>query len=140
MQVIGVQLDIAWEDPAANFAKVQQLLSDGVAPGSLVVLPEMFTTGFTMNVEAAVREHDRTVSFVKGLSKKLDSTCVAGISAPGQQGRGLNQAIVADASGEIVETFTKLHPFTPGGESEHYHAGDKIVTFKWHDFTVAPFV
>jgi predicted amidohydrolase len=65
---------------------------------------------------------------------------VAGVAVPGDQGRGLNQAIVAGSSGDIIETYTKLHPFTPGGESEHYQAGKQIVTFKWHEFTVAPFV
>ena len=50
MQVIGVQLDIVWEDPAANHAKVRSLLA--AAPpraGALVVLPEMFASGFSMN-------------------------------------------------------------------------------------------
>ncbi|HEV8604510.1 MAG TPA: nitrilase-related carbon-nitrogen hydrolase, partial [Tepidisphaeraceae bacterium] len=51
MKIYGVQVDIAWEDKGANHAKVRRLL-EGARPerGSLVVLPEMFDTGFTMEV------------------------------------------------------------------------------------------
>src|SRR6058998_2496312 len=50
MNVLGLQLDIVWENPAANHDKVRRLLSAAQPkPGTLVVLPEMFATGFTMS-------------------------------------------------------------------------------------------
>ena len=53
MNVIALQYDIAWENKAANFAKVHKLLTEALpARDSLVVLPEMFATGFSMNVDA----------------------------------------------------------------------------------------
>ena len=52
MQLIGIQLDIVWEDKAANFAKVRELAAAArPEPGALLVLPEMFSTGFSMNVD-----------------------------------------------------------------------------------------
>jgi len=56
MKILCCQLDITWEDKPANFAKVRSLLAAAVPPpGSLVLLPEMFATGFSMNV-AKIRE------------------------------------------------------------------------------------
>ena len=53
MRVAAVQLDIAWEDKPANFSRVRALLADTPpAPGSLIVLPEMFACGFSMNLAA----------------------------------------------------------------------------------------
>ncbi len=51
LHVVACQLDIAWEDPAANRDAVGAMLNAAAPPrGSLVVLPEMFSTGFSMNV------------------------------------------------------------------------------------------
>ena len=52
MQLVGVQLDIAWEDRAVNHAQVAALLEKSPPKsGALVALPEMFASGFSMNVE-----------------------------------------------------------------------------------------
>ena len=51
MNIAAVQLDIVWEDKPANFSRVRSLLAEArPAPGSLIVLPEMFATGFSMNL------------------------------------------------------------------------------------------
>jgi len=51
VQVVACQTNIVWEDKTANYDRVAKLLSTGtVKPGALVVLPEMFATGFSMNI------------------------------------------------------------------------------------------
>ena len=51
MNVVALQFDIAWENRKANFDTVRRLLTkSAVSPGSLIVLPEMFSTGFSMDV------------------------------------------------------------------------------------------
>ena len=64
MQVIGLQIDSVWENKAANHDKVLALL-DKAKPqaGALVVLPEMFATGFSMNVTAIHDESARDSGF-----------------------------------------------------------------------------
>ena len=58
MHIIGCQLDLAWEDREENFRRVETLLGSITVPAnSLIVLPEMFPCGFTMDVEK-VREGD----------------------------------------------------------------------------------
>ena len=65
MQIIGLQLDSVWENKAANHNKVRSLL-DKARPqaGALVVLPEMFATGFSMNVAAIHDESRETQDFL----------------------------------------------------------------------------
>ena len=48
--------------------------------------------------------------------------------------------MVADPSGQIVASYTKLHPFTLSGERDHYEAGLEIITFACGGFTIAPFI
>ena len=61
MIVAGVQLDLAWEEPAENFRRAQPLLERAARDGArLVVLPEMFNTGFSMDAERCAAAADRT--------------------------------------------------------------------------------
>jgi omega-amidase len=146
MQALAVQLDIAWEDKPANFAKVRQLLESAKPqPGSLIVLPEMFSTGFSMNV-AAVREgEDRPAEkFLSELSQLHKAYVVGGVVNLGPDGKGLNQALTFGPEGQPVARYDKIHPFTLADEAVHYTAGRQIALFTWQGAgtkaRVAPFV
>ncbi len=138
--VVCAQLDLVWEDKIANYDKARKWL-DGVEPGSLVLLPEMFPTGFSMNV-AAISEGtpSETERFLSELARERGICLVAGVVTPGDDGRGRNEAVVFDAEGKLLSRYCKLHPFTFGGESQHYQRGAEIVTFPWAGFVVAPFI
>ena len=147
MKLIGVQLDIAWEDRAANHAKVAALL-DAARPqrGALVVLPEMFASGFSMNVAAAAEgEEGPTRGFLSKLARERAVWVVAGVArrdetaTDPQACRPRNEALVFDPSGRLVARYHKIHPFFVG-ESTHFAAGSEVVTFDWNGMTVAPFV
>ena len=76
MKTFLVQLDVVWEDRAGNFAKVSALLAKQSIPeGSLIILPEMFATGFSMDlavtIEGAAAE---TESFLGELARTHRST------------------------------------------------------------------
>jgi len=142
MRIYCVQLDIVWEDKRANHAKVRALLEAArPVPGSLVLLPEMFATGFSMNVasvadDASREDHD----FITALAKELSIYLVAGVVMKADQSRGHNQAIVIDPRGHEIARYTKLHGFTPGKESQHYVPGREIVLFDWNGVRVCPFI
>jgi omega-amidase len=141
MKMYGVQLDIAWEDKAANHARVRKLLEKTPPErGSLVLLPEMFDTGFTMEVAKVSDEKTgMTRQFLANLSRDLGVFVVAGfVNSDSQSGR--NEAAVFDPEGNEVLRYQKIHPFTRGGEARCYSAGCEIKTFKWGDFTVCPFI
>jgi len=141
MTVLAVQLDIVWHDKAANHQKVLRLLENAHVPAaSMIVLPEMFATGFSMDV-ATVTDHAtrETESFLCSIAKKYQSFVVGGLVGRCED-RPYNEAIVAYPDDRPPLRYQKIHPFTLGGESDNYGPGKKIVLFSWQDFQVAPFV
>lgn len=141
-QVVGVQLDIAWEDREENFRTVRTLLEKSpISPGSLIILPEMFSSGFSMNVSQIHEGEERkTAQFLAGLARDLESTVLGGLVTCAADGRGRNEAVVFQPDGEERVRYQKIHPFRYGGETDHYEPGQEIHTFAWAGFTVAPFI
>jgi predicted amidohydrolase len=142
MKVYCCQLDIAWENKPENFKKVRALLAAARPDrGSMVVLPEMFSTGFSMNV-AAISEQTLPGAerFLADLAMEFGVCVVGGIVSRGPDGRGLNEAVVISAEGPEVARYAKIHPFTLGGELDNYSRGKTISTFDWNGIKVAPFI
>lgn len=142
MRVVVCQTDVAWHDKRANFDRVRQLLShEDVVPGSLVILPEMFATGFSMDVAAVCESRSReTEAFLAESARDLGIYLLAGLVTSGLGGKGRNEAVAYSPRGEEMARYAKLHPFTYAGEARHYVAGEDIVLFPWGPFTVAPFI
>ena len=142
MNVIALQYDIAWENKPVNFVKVRRLLTEAApARDSLVVLPEMFATGFSMNVDAiAEASGGSTEQFLAAAAREFGVCLVAGAAMRGHDGRARNKALVFSPAGELIAFYAKMRLFTPGGESEHYVAGQQPVAFRWGDWTISPFI
>lgn len=139
--VVLVQHDIAWEAPAENFARVERLLRESPPPpDSLVVLPELFATGFSLNTAAlAEPEGGPTEQYLAGLAGRYAATVLAG--RPGRTAGGCqNLAVMMAPDGAVIARYAKLQPFTPGGEAAQYAAGDDVISFPWAGLTVTPFV
>src|SRR4029079_1035944 len=98
MQIVAVQLDIAWEDKLANHRRVRELLAkEKIEPGALVIVPEMFDTGFSMNVERAAQGDDRlSDAFLRALAQELNVAVLGGVVGPVQSGRATNEAVAFD--------------------------------------------
>lgn len=126
MQVAVLQLDCVWEDKAANYAKVRRLLA-GLTPGTLVMLPEMFATGFTANLALA----EETGDAVAAIAKECRVNLLAGIV---RQKR--NEAVLFSEQGREVARYAKTHPFRIGGEATE--AGQGPVVVACGEFQLAP--
>jgi predicted amidohydrolase len=143
MRIAGVQLDIAWEDKKANCAKVRSLLArSSLAPGTLVLLPEMFSTGFSMQATAiAEGEARETERFLAGLAREFGVAVLGGVVNLGPDGRGRNQALaIAPDGATTLARYAKIHPFSFGEESQHYTGGTDLELFEFGGFRIAPFV
>lgn len=122
-----VQLDIAWEDRAANFRRVTDLISTaGISDGDLIVLPEMFDSGFSLNTEITADTRGETAAFLSNLAKDSRATVHAGTTAIGPDGRGRNRARTFGPRGEAISDYDKMHPFTYGREGERFSRGDRV--------------
>jgi predicted amidohydrolase len=142
VQIVGCQLDIAWEDKQANHRRVRSLLAGAmVEPGALVVLPEMFATGFSMNVDSIAEAADGpTHAFLAALANEHKAFVMGGVVTRAADGRGLNDAVVYGPDGSLVCRYSKMHPFSFAGETKHYQGGPGVSLFEWGDLLVAPLV
>jgi omega-amidase len=142
MKVYCCQLNIAWENKPENFKKVRSMLESAPPEkGSLLVLPEMFSTGFSMNV-AGISEQTApgAEEFLSDLALGYGIFVVGGIVSRGADRRGLNEAVVISPEGQEVTRYAKIHPFTLGGELDNYSRGKTIESFDWNGIKVVPFI
>ena len=142
MWIAAVQLDIRWEDRKTNHARVRQLLGRSDIPrGALLVLPEMFDTGFSMNTAATDSgERSSSEAFCRELAIEKNVAVLAGVVARTPDGRLANEAVVFAPDGSELARYRKMQPFTPPGEHLHYAAGAGHVIFQWAGVRVAPFI
>lgn len=142
MNVVCVQLDCVWENKQANHYKVSRLL-DAAQPkkDSLVVLPEMFASGFSMNAPAITDSAtNESYNFLSQTAQAYGVYLMAGIVTTDASGKGRNESVTFRPDGSELARYCKLHPFTLGGELAAYVKGEGVVTFQCQEFVVAPFI
>lgn len=143
MTVVGLQTDIAWEDRRANFTRIEQLIGSAEIPtGSLLVLPELSTTGFTMNIAAVTEPRGgESERFFSGLAKRYRSHVIAGIASQNDNpALGANESVCFGPDGAEVARYRKRNPFPLADEADHYPGGAKTVVFEWNGWKVAPLI
>jgi predicted amidohydrolase len=140
--VAALQFDLAWEDKRANFATVRRLLEAARFPeNSLVALPEMFATGFSMRVDTIAEPYGaETEQFLAATAKDFGIYLVAGVAMRGKDGKTRNKALIFSHEGKLIAYYAKMRPFTPGGEKEFYSPGKEVISFPWGECNVSPFV
>ena len=142
MKVAAVQYDIQWEDRAASHARVRETVAKAdIKKGTLVVLPEMFDVGFSMNT-AATDPGEPSVSeaFLSALAKENGVGVLAGVVARTSDGRFANEAVCFASDGKLLSRYRKMQPFTPPGEHVHYPGGTTRTSLEWDGVKVSPFV
>lgn len=142
MIVAGLQLDIVWESPEENFALASALAERAVRGGArLVVLPEMFATGFTMEAAKAAAHAERTRGFLADLARRHQVWVAGGYADPGEAGgRPRNACSLLDPTGGERWRYHKVHPFSLAGEHEHYDGGTTVGTIEVEGVRVTPLI
>ena len=133
------QQPLVWQDAAANRAHFAALLAPLAGSTDLVVLPEMFTTGFTMQPEAHAEGSDGpTRAWLLEQAKALDAA-VGGSVAVNEHGRYYNRFMLA-LPGGLTYWYDKRHLFRMGGEHRHYSAGGHALIVEWRGARLCPLV
>lgn len=142
MNTLLVQLDSIWEDRTANHDKARRLIaSANPEPGSLIILPETFSTGFSMNVAVTAEpENGPTEQLLRDLAEQYQCCVVGGVVTQAGNGRGMNQALAISPDGSMLARYTKNYPFTFGGEAEVHAAGSGVSLFEWQGLRIAPLI
>jgi predicted amidohydrolase len=141
MKVAAIQHDIVWEDAAATRARVQPMIAKAAGDGAgLIVLPEMFATGFSMQPERiAEDEGGPTEQFLVQQAQEHGVHLIGSVAQRGSGGKFRNNAVVARPDGS-VSRYAKIHPFSFAGEHERYAAGGDFHTVDIEDLRVSVFI
>ena len=131
LHVVGIQADLVWENPTQNLDFFEEKIKTLSKKTDLVVLPEMFTSGFTMKPEkVAEKMNGNAVSWMQKMASEND-IAICGSLVILEKGNYYNRLIFVNPS-QKIETYDKRHSFTLAGEDKVYTSGSEklIVTYK----------
>lgn len=129
-------LDIAWEDPTANYEKIEKIAADVEA--DIFILPEMFATSFTLNRNMAEAPSGRSVNFMKRLAVKKDFV-VCGSLPTVEEGRYFNRFYWVEPDGKTYQ-YDKRHLFSYDNEQAVYTAGDSKIIINYKGWKICPLI
>lgn len=143
MKVGLVELNIEWESKDINYERVSALVEiAALSRCDVVVLPEMFNTGFSMNIHLIGEELNGTAdAFLSRISRLYRINIVAGfpVKKKGEE-RGRNIAAIYNREGVRIAEYTKIHPFTPLKEHIHYMPGSEPIVFSIDNIPSSVFI
>ncbi|MDP4843037.1 MAG: amidohydrolase [Salibacteraceae bacterium] len=139
LRITLVQADLVWESKAQNLSHFDALLNLHKPETDIIVLPEMFATGFSMNAPAlAETENGETVLWLKNLAKKHHCVCTGSIiTKDGDQ--YYNRLYWMQPDGTF-ETYDKRHLFSFANEEAHYSAGQKRLIVELNGWKICPMI
>ncbi len=124
LRISTIQTDLAWEDKATNLRRFEEKIAALVGKTEIVVLPEMFSTGFSMRPEALAETMEgETVAWMKRVSA-ANRVILTGSLIIEENGNYFNRLIWMLPNGQYG-LYDKHHRFAFAGEDEHYTAGQK---------------
>ncbi|MGD9932019.1 MAG: amidohydrolase [Mangrovibacterium sp.] len=137
LHIALIQTDLVWEDAEANQWRLEQLFQQLPGETELVVLPEMFSTGFSMQVEKLAQEMDGpTMTWLKAQATRLDKVMAGSVMIRENQ-RYYNRFVFVRPSGQ-VESYDKRHLFSMGEEHLYFTAGTERKVFQLKSFRILP--
>ena len=139
LELALIQTSLAWHDPAANREHFQTLLEQARG-ADLVILPEMFTTGFSMESAALAEPEDGPSStWLREQAQRLDTVICGSLIIQADDGSYRNRLLWARADGSLAH-YDKRHLFRMAGEHKHFQAGDEQVVLELKGWRVRPLV
>ena len=137
LRVSLVQTELAWQNPEQNRAQFTQLLQDLVGQTDLIVLPEMFTTGFMMTPETHAENYGgATFTWLQEQAQHLNAA-ICGSVATAVEEQYTNRFMFATPNGEM-QFYDKHHLFRMGDEVNHYSAGLERKIFHYQGWRILP--
>jgi omega-amidase len=139
MKIALVQTSLAWENPMENRSHLGQKINGFMEDVDLIVLPEMFSSGFTMNPKAVAETMaGETVLWLQHLAKAKNAA-ITGSLVIEENGNYYNRLIFVFPDGEM-KTYDKRHLFSLAGEHQCYTAGKDKLIVEYKGFKICPLV
>jgi len=139
MKVAIIQSELIWENPTANRNYFDEKINAITEKVDLIVLPEMFTTGFTMNSKTIAETMDgETILLIKSLAK-AKNTAITGSLVIEENNNFYNRLVFVFPSGEI-QFYDKRHLFTLAGEDKVYTSGKEKLIVEYQGWKICPLI
>jgi predicted amidohydrolase len=139
MKVALIQSSLVWENPKANRNHFEEKINALTEQVDLIVLPEMFTTGFTMNPEAVAETmQGETIQWLLSLAKTKNSA-ITGSLIITENDNFYNRLVFIFSSGEI-HFYDKRHLFTLAGEDKVYTSGKEKLVIEYKGWKICPLI
>ena len=139
LNIAVFQFNLVWENPVANRVKIDEWLQKANKNIDVVFLPEMFTTGFSMNVsELAEPMEGDTVLWMKKCSSE-HQLALCGSLIIKENDRYFNRLLFVEPSGE-VHFYNKRHLFTIGKEENHFQKGTERLIVNYKGWRICPLI
>ncbi|MGM8362326.1 amidohydrolase [Flavobacterium sp. ARAG 55.4] len=139
MKIALIQSSLVWENPKANRNSFEEKINGINESVDLIVLPEMFSTGFTMNPSVVAETmQGETVAWMQSLAKARN-TAITGSVVIEEAGSFYNRMLFVYPTGEI-QFYDKKHLFTLAGEDKVYTAGRQKLIVEFLGWKICPMV
>lgn len=139
LHIALVQPILVWENPEANRAQLEKMIKQKAGEVDLFVLPEMFSSGFTMqpqNLDPS--EQLKTVDWMKSLAR-VTNAAIAGSLAFKENGLYFNRLFFVYPTAEVRQ-YDKRHLFSLAGEEQIYQAGKQRLVLEYNGFRICPLI
>ncbi|GAA4456299.1 amidohydrolase [Nibrella saemangeumensis] len=139
LHVSLIQTNLHWEDPVANRAMLEEKIFGLAEPTDLIVLPEMFTTGFTMNAKAVAEPMNLTTfKWLKQMAAQTRAV-VTGSYIVQEGGNYYNRLIWMEPDGAF-DCYDKRHLFRMAAEEKTYTSGSRRLVKEWKGWRICPLI
>lgn len=139
LKITFIQTNLHWENRDENLQLFSQKISSLQEQTDLIVLPEMFSTGFTMNNKAlSEKMGGKTFEWMKRMAKEKNCVLTGSIIIE-EDGKYFNRLIWMRTDGTF-ETYDKRHLFRYANEQDHYTAGDKKLIVELKGWKICPMI
>lgn len=139
LYVGGLQLNLRWESPAENRKMIESFCADNPFSGDVLILPEMFSTGFTMNPGPYAEDMEGpTIKWMRESAQKWNTLIMGSIII--RVASGYRNRFLAVGPEGILAHYDKRHPFSMSGEDQHYEAGEEKVVFSYKGWRICPMI
>lgn len=139
LKVCLIQADVKWQDIKGNIAMFDTTIDHQAGDADLVVLPEMFTTGFSMEPEKLAEPMSGdAVAWITAKAKSIGKA-ILGSAIITEDGKYYNRLLFAQPDGEL-KVYDKRHLFRMGDEHNHYAAGSKRLVVEYKGWRICPLI
>lgn len=138
LKVSLVQADLFWEQTMANLAYLEELIWANEADSDIIILPEMFTTAFSMNTSLADPLGKKTLTWMKNIASSKKSA-VMGSVMMSEQGNFYNRLYFVSPDGNVVQ-YDKRHLFSLVREHKNYTQGNQKLIVNYKGWKICPLI